>query len=538
MRIPRAAACLVLAAMAAGCAASGPRPEKTFRDGDYAAALILFKERVAASPDDAKAHRGVAACLYEMGRTEQAVEPLSRSLDLNPNDPASLYMMGRVHERLGDLRSASGDDATAQDAYQVALRAYAAYLHRETGDRQVQAQVQKLRRTLLALEARRAIDLEMKVTQEGATTPNPPSTTLAVHDFHNLGSDSTLTPLGKGIASMLITDLSSVEEFRVVERQRIRVLLDELERTHAPAAVRVSKPAAPDLASVAGMKTALGLLRDGSGTQYYRGPVDDARDEGFTEAVRRFQSDAGLGADGIPGPKTRAAMEGALEQSPPAAESAPAFDPKTVPVHGRLLSAGTVVQGSFVDLGDGRQIRLDADLIAVESGGIRSDVDPVSGDLPRILHLEKDLLAGILDGFGIQLSKERMDRLMELPTESFEAFLAYSRGVDLEDRGFPGRAAELYEEAYRIDPRFDAARAAAETASLPEPDGGDGDRLADVGAGGESSTGDRLERQGSLIGLVPPPDIESEPDAQQTPPTVVNPEGTIVVTGDVPGEGR
>ena len=59
---------------------------------------------------------------------------------------------------------------------------------------------------------------------------NASDTTVAVLDFENNSIQDPLTyqPLAQGLAEIMITEFQQVESIRVVERQRLRTLLDEL----------------------------------------------------------------------------------------------------------------------------------------------------------------------------------------------------------------------------------------------------------------------------------------------------------------------
>ena len=46
--------------------------------------------------------------------------------------------------------------------------------------------------------------------------------------FDNQTGDETMAPLGKGLADMMITDLSALPQIRVVEREKLEALLREL----------------------------------------------------------------------------------------------------------------------------------------------------------------------------------------------------------------------------------------------------------------------------------------------------------------------
>ena len=57
--------------------------------------------------------------------------------------------------------------------------------------------------------------------------------TVAVLNFDNNSGDSHYDPLGKGIADMMISDLSSVQQIQLVERQHLADLTHEMEMQHS-----------------------------------------------------------------------------------------------------------------------------------------------------------------------------------------------------------------------------------------------------------------------------------------------------------------
>jgi TolB-like protein len=199
-----------------------------------------------------------------------------------------------------------------------------------------------------------------------------PDRSVAVLYFQNLGSSENLTPLQKGIADMLITDLSQVKELKVVERVKMQKLLEEM----------------------------------------------------------------GLGQSGL-------------------------VDASTAPRFGRLLGAGKMVNGSFVDL-DQNNIRIDAGMIDTKSSEVQRGKE-VTGELERFFRLEKNLALNIIDDMGITLSEEERKAILFIPTESMLAFLAYSKGLDYEDRGMYDQAEAQYQKAVQIDPNFTRARQKSET---------------------------------------------------------------------------
>ena len=72
------------------------------------------------------------------------------------------------------------------------------------------------------------------------------STTLAVLYFDYGGNDASLEALRKGLAQMLISDLSATDGLRVVERERLQAILEEQKlaqtgKTDAATAARIGK---------------------------------------------------------------------------------------------------------------------------------------------------------------------------------------------------------------------------------------------------------------------------------------------------------
>ena len=91
--------------------------------------------------------------------------------------------------------------------------------------------VQRLLRGRLALLTRRELQYAARqaIARESLLTSTPPDpNTVAVMPFRYVGRDSTLRPLERGLAALVVTDLSRVRRLRLVERERLQVLLDEL----------------------------------------------------------------------------------------------------------------------------------------------------------------------------------------------------------------------------------------------------------------------------------------------------------------------
>ncbi len=524
-----------LLAAVAGCATAPRSPgDDLLARGDYAAAVTALTEAQAARPDDPALKRNLGIALLETGKTEAALAELQEAHALAPKDPVAAFHLGRAAEAAGQP--------------DLAARAYGDYLalggkHRA----EVQARLNDLahRRAEAQIKAALAQEASLSVDQV-------PDNTLAVPDFVNVAASDTLAPLSRGLSAVMVTDLSKVREFRVLERDRLQVLLDELdlarpaEGSGAPAKLHAMN-------TPLGLKERLGaLIRPSTGKPYYTGPTDDQRDAALASAVKAFQADHKLTVDGVAGPRTLAALQSALGEPGRAVAAAvppSPVDPATAPRLGVLLGARRFVQGGFAPLGQ-TDVRLDASLVGVREGTLNSTGEPVEGPLPRILHLEKDLLGQVLAALGVTPTPEERRELERVPTESFPAFLAWSRGLVLQDQGRREEALAAFREAARLDPGFEEAKASEEVAAVTPADQISVDRaeiqtaVPPPGVLGGAGAADRLLRTGAWVGLGPGPDLDRWAD---TDPTVTGTEkldeggsqtGTIEVGGTLPGRNQ
>ncbi len=363
-----------------------------------------------------------------------------------------------------------------------ALDAYAAYLALdEQGRTEVRARIQALSLQKTRAEVRAAIAREQELSARDF-----PDNALAVNSFANVADSDSLAPLSYGLAALMITDLSKVEGLRVLERARLGVLLDELELSGAAAPAGTVPPEA---------SAAPG--------------APQAREEAGRDSV------------------------GAAERAP---ERAPAA---TAPRIGLLLGAPRLVQGSFVPVGE-TGLQLDASIVQTMGGGRAVVGPPVTGELPQVLALQKRLVDQVLSTLGITPSAAEQREIDTLITEDWRAFLAFARGLWLEDQGRRREAAVFYRRAQAIDPAFELA---AEHAAVCEVTAEAVERLTEAqlqppSAGGVRPLRARLVRTGARGGLGSMPLVERHEmgrvsSAESERISAAGAE--IVVSGNLPG---
>ena len=76
----------------------------------------------------------------------------------------------------------------------------------------------------------------------------------------------------------------------------------------------------------------------------------------------------------------------------------------------------------------------------------------------KAMKVQKQLTLAVLDSLGIKVTGSARRDLKKLPTDSYDAFLAFSRGVEQFDRGDYPKAEALFVDATRIDPSFQLAK--------------------------------------------------------------------------------
>lgn len=131
-------------------------------------------------------------------------------------------------------------------------------------------------------------------------------------------------------------------------------------------------------------------------------------------------------------------------------------DPATAARSGRLLGAGTLVQGRVE--GGSTALALQASVVRVPTG--RTAAAPLTerDALSRFFDLEKRVALGIYDRLGIQLTAAERQRVTRQATSNVQALLALGFGLEAEDAGNYSEASSQFARAVQLDPNFALAR--------------------------------------------------------------------------------
>jgi len=210
-------------------------------------------------------------------------------------------------------------------------------------------------------------------------------------------------------------------------------------------------------------------------------------------------------------------------------------DPASAPRVGRIIGSRQLVTGSLLDAGSG-EVRLDGVIVNTTDSSTEI-TEPTEGDMKRFFRIQKEFVFKVIDEMGVELTPDERDSILQIPTESYLAFMAYCRGLDFKRRGNMSAAADAFGMATTEDPGFDQAAEQSETVTLAlsapgglggmSPDGFE--KSVDEQTGEEPGSG--LDRQmTSLInksGIIPNGDLHRDPDI----PPIVTRAGQVLIRG-------
>ena len=207
--------CMAIPLLLAGCAA----PVNFFQQGEdqlgkkeYDAAIQSFTRARVEDPENPAVAREMGIAQYQKAAYGDALPLLLEAFLADTADGRALIYLGMTYENLED--------------YPRAMDIYGRYLDVKPTDRirsAIEARITGLLRKQMAEEARAAL------AQEASLDPEKiPDNTIAVLYFKNMGKNQGLDPIQKGLADMIITDLSKVGQLKVVERIRMQKMIEEM----------------------------------------------------------------------------------------------------------------------------------------------------------------------------------------------------------------------------------------------------------------------------------------------------------------------
>jgi len=132
------------------------------------------------------------------------------------------------------------------------------------------------------------------------------------------------------------------------------------------------------------------------------------------------------------------------------------IDQTTAQQVGKLLGAQTLLLGSFMHMLDG-QMRIDVRIVEVETGRtIKAEEE--TGKPKKLTNIVQNLVKKVVQDLDIKLSSADAKRLEQMENESFAAAMYYAKGLEYEDIGDFANAKKMYQNALKVNEKFDKAK--------------------------------------------------------------------------------
>jgi len=177
----------------------------------YDEAIPLYKEYLAKQPNSASGHGKLGFAYLKTGRLDEAIAEFQTALKNEPGEPYSTYYLG-----LAWLN---------KENYEKAIEIWQGYRNRTQP--LIEGEIRR-QLTLLQIAHSHKAAVQALAEEKKLAALKPDSNTVAVCYYQDISPDKSLLAFQKGLASMVITDLSKIKSVKVIERVRLQALLEEM----------------------------------------------------------------------------------------------------------------------------------------------------------------------------------------------------------------------------------------------------------------------------------------------------------------------
>ena len=205
---------LLIVLLIAGCAALSDhyKGRRALERQNYNEAIIYLNKAIITSPLNPAIFTDLGIAYFKKGDMEKASENFTRAKSTDPLYGKAYLWQGLVYENQDNIPKAISEynEYYKQSPLSIMgfkLKARIGVLMREQIHREIQAAIQQ---------------------EQSLAVDSIPENTIAVSYFANITGSEEFDVLRKGLADMIITDLSQVNSLKVLERTRMQALMDEL----------------------------------------------------------------------------------------------------------------------------------------------------------------------------------------------------------------------------------------------------------------------------------------------------------------------
>jgi len=177
----------------------------------YTPAIKIYREYLTKNPNSIDARNKLGFAYLKTGLLDDSIEEFETVLRLEPGNCYAILYLGMAYLNKED----PGKAITILQTY------------RNTEKPLVEAEIKRLLTVVQIAESQRSAR-EALAQEAKLQAKKPDSRTVSICYYEDLSPDKSLRAFQKGLAAMLITDMSKIKSLRVVERLRIQSLFQEM----------------------------------------------------------------------------------------------------------------------------------------------------------------------------------------------------------------------------------------------------------------------------------------------------------------------
>ncbi|MBU1054925.1 MAG: tetratricopeptide repeat protein [Proteobacteria bacterium] len=174
-------------------------------------ALPVYEGYIGENPDSVKSGNKLGVWYLKTGRFDKAISGFEATLAKEPGEPFATYYNGLAYLGKGNFNKA--------------IQIWQGYKNK---DNPILEEAISRQITLLRIAQSRKLATKALAQEKTLMATQPASNTVAVCYYEDLSPDKSLHAFRKGLAAMIISDLSKIKSIQVVERIRLQALLEEM----------------------------------------------------------------------------------------------------------------------------------------------------------------------------------------------------------------------------------------------------------------------------------------------------------------------
>jgi tetratricopeptide (TPR) repeat protein len=178
---------------------------------DYEGAIPIYEEYLSENPTSIDARNKLGFVYLKTGKLDKSIKEFETVLKAKPGNPQAVLYLGMAYINKGRSKDAI-----------ITWQGF--------GDEKQPLVEDEIRRLLTLVQIAESHRSAQKAIKEEAKlmTVKPDTDTVTVGYYQDLSPDKSLRAFQKGLASMVITDLSKIKSVKVVERLQLQALLKEM----------------------------------------------------------------------------------------------------------------------------------------------------------------------------------------------------------------------------------------------------------------------------------------------------------------------